>query len=71
MLVVRRWRAISSASIHQMSKVEDGTSGPEEGSAQYRDSMAETTGKEVVSRTASEREGSRTTTVIFKKYGSG
>ncbi len=49
MLVVRRWRAIGSAPVHQMSKVEDGTSGPEKGSAQDRDSMAKTTGKEVVS----------------------
>ena len=49
MLVVRRWRAIGSVSLHQMSKVEDGRSGPEKGSAQDRDSMAETTEKEVVS----------------------
>ncbi len=49
MLVVRRWRAIDSASIHQMSKVEDGTSGPEKGFAQDGDSMAEATGKEVFS----------------------
>ena len=54
-----------------MSKVEDRTPGSEKRPAQDRDSMAKTAGKEVVSRTASKRESSRTTIVIFKKYGSG
>ncbi len=44
-------------------KVEDRMPGFEEKSGQDRDSIAETTGKKVVSRAASKRAGSRTTTI--------
>ena len=45
MLVVRGWRAISYAPVHEVSKVEDGTPSFEENYRQDRDSMAETTRK--------------------------
>lgn len=52
-LVVWSWKAISFAFVHQMAKVEDKTPGSQEKSAQDRDSMANTAGKKVVSKTAS------------------
>lgn len=53
-LVVRRWRTISHAPVHEVSKVEDATPKFEEKLGQDGDSVAEATRKKMVSRAASQ-----------------
>ena len=55
MLVVRRRGAISHTPVHKVSEVEDRTSSLKEESRQNRDSVAETTRKEMASRAVSKQ----------------
>ena len=53
MLVVRRWRTVSHASVHIVSKVEDAAPRFEEKLGRDRDPVAEATRKKMASRAAS------------------
>lgn len=56
-------------SLCQMLKIEDKMRGIKERSTQDKNWVIEINGKNVINKTSSKQEDSRTTTIMFKKYG--